>query len=270
MEAQTVICWMEEFLEVSPISAAKILWSRGIEMEAINLVRGNPYYGSDLHDAVNMNDEKRLLAILQSGEVDVNLPGKMRCPALVEAAERGYFGILKILIDYGAEIEYADGVGRNSFMMACYAGHLKIAQYLKEKGASFDSRDLNGLTPMHWAATGGHLDILRWLIANGCEIDPVDDSLKKTPLMRVAMLSGNVEVAKCLIEGGADINAQDTIGLTALTTAVSRNFESMVSLLLENGADCNIKSKAGSSPLSIANENPRMLNIFERWRQNLQ
>src|SRR4051794_11743986 len=52
-----------------------------------------------------------------------------------------------------------------------------------------------------------------------------------------AIQNGNVKVAKTLIKHGADVDARDDQGQTALMMAVRRRQSEAVDLLLSNGAD---------------------------------
>jgi len=64
-----------------------------------------------------------------------------------------------------------------------------------------------------------------------------------------ALEKGNFEIAKFLVENGADPNAQGKHDWTALTMASEKeNFE-MVKFLVENGADPNVKNNSGSTKI---------------------
>ncbi|EGD83109.1 hypothetical protein PTSG_12072 [Salpingoeca rosetta] len=55
-----------------------------------------------------------------------------------------------------------------------------------------------------------------------------------------------------LLAHGADINAQNYRGHTALSQAASRGDESMVEYLLEHGAERAVKNRLGASPRRVA------------------
>ena len=59
-------------------------------------------------------------------------------------------------------------------------------------------------------------------------------------------------LVKQLLESGADINAKDKLGLTALMAAAFENDIETVKLLIEKGADINIKTTFGWTPLIVA------------------
>ncbi|KAG8435493.1 hypothetical protein GDO86_013431 [Hymenochirus boettgeri] len=211
-----------------------------------------PLSGQHLHRAVNMNDEKEVKNILDTGHVHIDIMDKLGFAPLMTAAQKGYFGLTQLLIEHGADVNQVNGSGRNSLMMACFAGHLNIVQYLRKHGASWESRDKGGCTAMHWAVDGGHLEVVQWMIDDSCKIDIKDTCLEWTPLMRVAAISGNVDVARCLIASGADVNAKDINGKSSLMVAVLNNHECLIHLLIQNGADCTITNEYGISVTEMA------------------
>ncbi|XP_054515951.1 fibronectin type 3 and ankyrin repeat domains protein 1 isoform X19 [Pan troglodytes] len=142
--------------------------------------------------------------------------------------------------------------GYTSLMLACYAGHLDVVKYLRRHGASWQARDLGGCTALHWAADGGHCSVIEWMIKDGCEVDVVDTGSGWTPLMRVSAVSGNQRVASLLIDAGANVNVKDRNGKTPLMVAVLNNHEELVQLLLDRGADASVKNEFGKGVLEMA------------------
>jgi hypothetical protein len=79
------------------------------------------------------------------------------------------------------------------------------------------------------------------------ERDPMGGS---SPLLTAATF-GRTEVARALIEAGADVNQQNNEGSTALLTAALFCRTEIVEALLANGADRSIRNFAGSTPLDV-------------------
>ncbi len=77
-----------------------------------------------------------------------------------------------------------------------------------------------------------------------------------------AVKSGDVTTARALVAKGADVNAPEPDGTTALHWAVQRNDVDLVSRLLRAGAKVNVKNSFGVSPMSEAalTANPALLD----------
>ncbi|XP_074153238.1 fibronectin type 3 and ankyrin repeat domains protein 1 isoform X1 [Sminthopsis crassicaudata] len=230
-----------------------------------------PMSSEHFHRAVNVNDEELLVRILQGGHVKVDVPNKLGFTALMVAAQKGYLRLVKILISNGTDVNLKNGSGKDSLMLACYAGHLDVVKYLREHGASWEARDLGGCTALHWAADGGHANIIEWMIKDGCKIDVLDTGSGWTPLMRVSAVSGNKEVASLLIDAGADVNVKDKDGKTPLMVAVLNNHEELVQLLLEKGADPSVTNEFGKGVLEMARvfDRQNVITLLEDQKRNL-
>jgi hypothetical protein len=70
-----------------------------------------------------------------------------------------------------------------------------------------------------------------------------------------AAFMGKVEIARSLIDQGADVNARDESGNTILLTAVRPYGTGMVKLLVDSGADISAKDQFGFTPLAVAVKN---------------
>lgn len=75
-------------------------------------------------------------------------------------------------------------------------------------------------------------------IADGADINAIRDNEGKTPLHQAAY-GGNTEIARLLIEQGANVNAADKYGITPLMNACDGGFVETARLLIEQGADVN-------------------------------
>jgi uncharacterized protein len=123
--------------------------------------------------------------------------------------------------------------------------------------------ELVGATPFLIAAAAGATDVMRALVAKGADIH-LAAAGKGTPLMAAAGLGrvqGEVFVpekdtlaaAQLIIRlGGADLNAVDGIGNTALHYAAYMRRDSIVRFLVEQGAALEVKNKFGETPLWVS------------------
>ncbi len=77
-------------------------------------------------------------------------------------------------------------------------------------------------------------------------------NMRNTSDMTPLMMVSDVETAKYLIDNGADVNARDQGGKTALMYASGRGKTDLVKFLIQSGADVNITDDQGRSALNIS------------------
>ena len=121
-----------------------------------------------------------------------------------------------------------------------------------------------GDTAMHLAAAGYRVEIIRLLLAAGADPNAATNHRHSSPLHYAAdgYITGpawdakrQVKAVRCLLDTGAEINAQDKNGATALHRAVRTRCSEAVRCLLEAGADRALKNKPGSTPFHLAVQN---------------
>ena len=133
--------------------------------------------------------------------------------------------------------------------------------------ANPNRRQPRGLTTWHEAVRSGDVDRVRAVLHAGADIDALDEH-GQTALMN-AVYWGNMDIAKLLIERGAEVNHTAKLHLTALFLAVIGNRPQLVQMLIDAGADRNIKGSKGQfnlTPLEYARQhgNPDIVRILEQ------
>ena len=100
------------------------------------------------------------------------------------------------------------------------------------------------------AAEQGDIATVRALLAKGADLQ-AQDTFGATALM-LAARGGHMAMVRALLEHGADVQAQDTFGATALIRAAEAGDLAMVSTLLEHGADVQASDAFGQTALMAA------------------
>ena len=113
-------------------------------------------------------------------------------------------------------------------------------------------------TPLHYAAVCGIQDIIKFLIVERSQdINARGFDRNETPL-GVASREGHSEVARVLLERGADTETRDDEDYSPLELASIYGHVEVVQVLLEHGADVNAQDKDNYTPLHVASVNGRL------------
>ncbi len=138
----------------------------------------------------------------------------------------------------------------------------RVRELLKQ-GADVNSRDReHNETALLLAAKFADAEMVRLLLDAGAEIDARDD-WGRTALFVTSVTS---EVFEVLLDAGANIHARDKEGHTILMRKVSESASlSDVEKLLQLGVDPSVRTEDGESALEMA-ENLGLLKVAERLR----
>ncbi|XP_028386819.1 2-5A-dependent ribonuclease [Phyllostomus discolor] len=218
--------------------------------------------------AVREGDKERVQQLLEDG-ADVNFHGEEGgWSPLHNAVKMRREDIVHLLLRHGADPRLRKRNGATPFIVAGIVGHMGLLELLLSKGAQVNERDHHGFTAFMEAACYGEVEALRFLYENGAEVnlgrETMEDQkkLKKggaTALMDAAK-QGHVEVLRVLLdEMGADVNARDNMGRSALIHALENLKKSDVvmdisRILLDHGANVNVRGEKGKTPLILAVE----------------
>ncbi|KAK2037998.1 hypothetical protein LZ31DRAFT_570422 [Colletotrichum somersetense] len=186
---------------------------------------------------------------------------KRRTP-LTWAAPEERLGMVKSLLQKGANMSQKDEGKRTALSRASEYGRREIIELLLQKG------NYISISPMMLASRNGHKEIARLLLENEADIDATNDDgrtslfyatrFKQKHMVELLVQMGanairleNQTASKRLIESGQDTNTRDGNGSAMLFTAIRYGNETVERLLLENGADTDLKSPQEESPLFV-------------------
>jgi ankyrin repeat protein len=127
-------------------------------------------------------------------------------------------------------------------------------------------------SPLHLAAAVGDSEVIEALPKAAVrKLLEKLDAADRTPLMHAAA-KGNIRTARALLDLGADVNARNSTGDTALRVAASDGTPDVAKLLLEAGGDLLLPGRLLLTPLDRARERHtpegRMIAaLFMRWQE---
>nr|POE47427.1 isoform 2 of ankyrin repeat domain-containing protein 50 [Quercus suber] len=142
----------------------------------------------------------------------------------------------------------ADDRGWISTMhIAAQSGRARIVQRLLSSGVSCEERDNDGRTPLMLATVEGHTEVVCVLVEHGACLEQVDHAGRS--VLHLAVWQSNDAIMKSLLTAASQhassacINAYDHQGWTALHLAIYEGYEAGMAMLLQHGANPNMKAK---------------------------
>ena len=176
---------------------------------------------TSLMRAAKEGQNEVLTAILSQPGVKVDMTNSSGQTALMMAAISGRTEAARILLKAKADPNLQDNAGTNALMLAAYFGFTKTASALLEGGARINSRDADGNTPLILAAQAGRAETV--------------DRLASVP--------------------GAELDAKNKIGTTALLEASMMDFDSdKIAVLIDRGADKNLAANYSKDATTVVED----------------
>jgi pectate lyase len=238
----------------------------------INTLDGHGY--APLHYAAQ-NEQKEAVELLIARGADVNVKIWNGKTLLHIAASQGHKDVIELLITHGADINAKDNQGMTVVLWAAQKNHQDIAKFLITKGADINERSAKGHTPLHFVVSYGHKDVVELLIAKGADVNAKNNDGQR-PLdlamilnrkgifellleegaelsMHTAAYLGDIDKVRNFIEAGTNVNGEPLRGgITPLYWAVREHHEDVAELLIEKGANVQVKNRRGWTPLHHA------------------
>jgi uncharacterized protein len=131
------------------------------------------------------------------------------------------------------------GAGVSLFEASAVGLADRVREHLDGDPALVNAYSHDGWTPLHLASFFGHEEVARILLDRGADVNARSRSerfAKENTPLHAAAANRQVGVAEVLIANGADVNARDGSGFTPLGLAASGKNDLLVVILLEKGA----------------------------------
>lgn len=170
---------------------------------------------------------------------------------------------VRSILDSGVK---ADQTLENSYTALAYAagaGNIDVMQLLLDRGANVNKRARFGKTPLNYAVGGGSQEACELLITSGASLNQVN--WNGGNLLHEAAFWGRAKMIPFFLGKGLDINGASNFGASPLIYATTRakkaqdeearaKFLECIKVLLQNGADPDLKAEDGKSAKDIADQ----------------
>ncbi len=211
----------------------------------------NEYGVSPLYLACTNRSTAMVQALFQAA-VNVNAGLLSGESVLMNCARTGAREAAVLLLDAGADVNHAEAEsGQTALMWAAAAGHADIVDLLLQRGADLHTRTRPGVatlpgtcrvcdwkvssgdfTALLFAARSGDIEMAKTLLDAGA--DPNESTLLQGNSLVIASAGGHEDLALYLIERGADIKSADENGITALHHAVGSGLSLLNGVIYDN------------------------------------
>lgn len=241
----------------------KLLVSHGANTTLRNAAGNTPFHEACLNGHLDI-----VQYFLSRPDCDVNDRTNGKETPLHMASLKGHVNIAKELIRAGADMfAVKGGVGPSAIHLAAASDSEEIIKLLIESGVDVDTViQGNDRTAIHIACISGSIKTVRILISHHCDVNKIstENDEMKSPLLKAVELK-KTEIARLLIDAGADLNHADHYGATPLIKATHFHYLDLVYMLVQAGCDVNKRTKNGLSPFRVALQpypNVWMMTLF--------
>lgn len=167
------------------------------------------------------------------------------------AANFGHHDLVGYLIERGMDVNATDRCGRTVLTIAAEKGYYFLVRFLVNGGAvEVDKPGQLGNTALMLAASIARVDMVQLLLTHGADVS--EENNKEQTALLLATKNGCLEIVRIILTAGADVNSTDESGDTALIVAVKNADEAMLSLVLEFHPAVDHQNDEGKSALMIA------------------
>ena len=181
-----------------------------------------------------------------------------------KAIVKGEESIVSLFLEAGMSPNAKQG-GITALMEASRWGktHREVAAALIRAGAEINVQDPYGVTPLLFAAISGSPETIRMLLKSGADVKAKDVD-GRTALIETLTTENDLppETIEELIQAGSEVNVRIYGGLTPLMIAAAGNSR-ILQALIRAGADLNATDDQGATALRWAKDSPENYKIFK-------
>jgi ankyrin repeat protein/L-ascorbate metabolism protein UlaG (beta-lactamase superfamily) len=169
------------------------------------------------------------------------------------AARANQYGMVRILLGKGSDVNAKNRLGSNPLHLACFTGSCAMVNDLLVRGSDYSLVNMRGKTPICYVSYGKNPDVFKLFLAKDKDILNTR-STDGTNLLFYAIYAEDTAGFSYLVKQGLDVNSKDSHRFTPLCWAVADNYPELIRASIKYGADVNYIADRGMTPLLLAIE----------------
>ena len=244
------------------------VWMAGFSASTLSACEANAKQQKD----GTMTSKQEFLKAVTEGDAAMVKEFLKHDPSLATATgDDGVSAILKAVYyrkQRVVDVLLATGIELNIFEAAATGQTDRVRVLLKKDPSLANAYAPDGFYPLGLAAFFGHKEAFEAILSAGANVNLSARNAMKVTALHAAAAARQADMARMLLERGADPNARQQAGFTPLHEAASNGQIEFAKLLLARGADVNAKSDAGKTALTYAVENKQseMADLLRKHR----
>lgn len=183
-------------------------------------------------------------------------PREVLSAELLEACLRVDEERARLAVKEGADVNFRDHEGKSPLLLMLESQRMALAALLVEKGADVNAaargsgKVIGGYTPLMAAIGHGDPGMTLLLLEHGADPNAVDEEGRSA--LWLSLENSQFEILDILLAHGADIDLKDKDGSTPLMKFAYLNRYKRLQWLLEHGAGTNVRDNEGRTALMLA------------------